>query len=230
MCIRDRSTLDEITGADLILHVIDASSPEFEGQIEAVCEVLDQIGAQSIPTIATFNKCDLLDAETLAGLKRRYPSARFVSARTGEGIEGLVGAIAQAASAADTKLDVLIPYQRGDLVSLAHERCHKMCIRDRSTTETKPSIGCLKVSSKSSPASVAGAIAGMIKDGASVEIQAVGAGAVNQAVKAVAISRGFLSPVGIEICCIPSFADIVIDGEYRTAIRFACLLYTSRCV
>ena len=81
-----KSTLDEITGADLVLHVIDASSPEFEGQIEAVCEVLDQIGAQSIPTIATFNKCDLLDAETLAGLKRRYPSAQFVSARTGEGI------------------------------------------------------------------------------------------------------------------------------------------------
>ena len=70
-------------------------------------------------------------------------------------------------------------------------------------TEPKPAIGCLKVSSKSSPASVAGAIAGMIKDGATVEIQAVGAGAVNQAVKAVAISRGFLSPVGIEICCIP---------------------------
>lgn len=80
---------------------------------------------------------------------------------------------------------------------------------------------CLKVSSKSSPASVAGAIAGMVKDGAPVEIQAVGAGAVNQAVKAIAISRGFLSPVGIELLCIPSFADIVIDGEYRTAIRFA---------
>lgn len=87
--------------------------------------------------------------------------------------------------------------------------------------EVKSEIGCLKVSSKSSPASVAGAIAGMIKDGATVEIQAVGAGAVNQAVKAIAISRGFLSPVGIEIVCIPSFADIVIDGEYRTAIRFA---------
>lgn len=71
-----KSTLDEITGADLVLHVIDASSPEFEGQIEAVCEVLDQIGAQSIPTIAAFNKCDLLDAETLAGLKGSYPSAR----------------------------------------------------------------------------------------------------------------------------------------------------------
>ena len=81
--------------------------------------------------------------------------------------------------------------------------------------------GCLKVSSKSNPASVAGAIAGMIKDGRTVDIQSVGAGAVNQAVKAIAISRGFLYPVGIEIVCIPSFADIVIDGEYRTAIRFS---------
>ena len=68
---------------------------------------------------------------------------------------------------------------------------------------------------------MAGAIAGMIKDGAVVDIQAVGAGAVNQAVKAIAISRGFLSPIGIEIACVPSFADIVIDGEYRTAIRFS---------
>lgn len=81
-------------------------------------------------------------------------------------------------------------------------------------------ITCLKVSSKSSPASVAGAIAGMIKDGLPVEIQSVGAGAVNQAVKAIAISRGFLSPAGLELVCIPSFTDIVIDGEYRTAIRF----------
>ena len=79
----------------------------------------------------------------------------------------------------------------------------------------------LKVSSKSSPSSVAGAIAGMIKDGVPVEIQCVGAGAVNQAVKAIAISRGFLSPIGIEIVCAPSFADIEIDGEYRTAHRFA---------
>lgn len=86
--------------------------------------------------------------------------------------------------------------------------------------DEKPQTGYLKVSSKSSPASVAGAIAGMIKDGSSVEIQSVGAGAVNQAVKAIAISRGFLSPIGIEIACVPSFADIVIDGEYRTAIRF----------
>jgi len=87
--------------------------------------------------------------------------------------------------------------------------------------EQHASLNCLKVSSKSSPASVAGAIAGMVKDGIPVEMQAVGAGAVNQAVKAIAISRGFLSPVGIEIACIPSFADIIIDGEYRTAIHFS---------
>ena len=78
----------------------------------------------------------------------------------------------------------------------------------------------LKVSSKSSSSSVAGAIAGMIKDGSSVEIQTVGAGAVNQAVKAIAIARGFLAPLGIEIVCVPSFADIEIDGEVRTAIHF----------
>lgn len=94
-------------------------------------------------------------------------------------------------------------------------------MRVSTTSEHRPDIGCLKVSSKSSPASVAGAIAGMVKDGVCVEIQTVGAGAVNQAVKAIAISRGFLSPIGIEIVCVPSFADIVIDGEYRTAIRFA---------
>ena len=78
----------------------------------------------------------------------------------------------------------------------------------------------LKVSSKSSSSSIAGAIAGMIKDGAAVEIQSVGAGAVNQAVKAIAIARGFLEPTGIEIVCIPTFVDVEIDGEIRTAIHF----------
>ncbi len=91
------------------------------------------------------------------------------------------------------------------------------------SNEQYSGLSCLKVSSKSSPASVAGAIAGMVKDGVPVEMQAVGAGAVNQAIKAIAISRGFLSPVGIEIACVPSFADIIIDGEYRTAIHFSII-------
>lgn len=79
----------------------------------------------------------------------------------------------------------------------------------------------LKVSSKSSPASVAGAIAGLIKDGKPVELQSVGAGAINQAIKAVAIARGFLIPVGIDVACKPYFSDILINGEKRTAIRLA---------
>lgn len=83
----------------------------------------------------------------------------------------------------------------------------------------------LKVSSKSSPASVAGAIAGMIKDGVTVNLQAVGAGAVNQAVKAVAIARGFLIPIGVDISIAPTFSDVVIDGAQRTAIRIAVYVH-----
>ena len=78
----------------------------------------------------------------------------------------------------------------------------------------------LKVSSKSSPASVAGAIAGLIKDGNPVRIQSIGAGAVNQAVKAIAIARGYLAPGGIDLVCIPSFIELEINGEMRTGIRF----------
>lgn len=83
----------------------------------------------------------------------------------------------------------------------------------------------IKVSSKSSPSSVAGAIAGMIKDGHNVSMQCVGAGAVNQAVKAVAIARGFLAPHGIELAAVPSFADIIIDGENRTAIQISLVTF-----
>lgn len=83
----------------------------------------------------------------------------------------------------------------------------------------------LKVSSKSSPASVAGAIAGMVKDGVPVNIQSVGAGAVNQAIKAVAIARGFLIPSGYDISCSPTFSDIEIDGQSRTAIRISVLVH-----
>lgn len=83
----------------------------------------------------------------------------------------------------------------------------------------------LKVSSKSSPASVAGAIAGLVKDGVPVNIQCVGAGAVNQAVKAMAIARGFLIPTGVDISCAPTFSDVIIGGETRTAIRFAVYVH-----
>ena len=83
----------------------------------------------------------------------------------------------------------------------------------------------LKVSSKSNPNAVAGALAGVIRHSGAVEMQVVGAGALNQAVKAVAIARGFVAPSGLDLWCVPTFADIVIDGEGRTAIR---LLVESR--
>ena len=108
-------------------------------------------------------------------------------------------------------------------------------------------MDCLKVSSKSSSASVAGAIAGMVKDplfcfpglfehaflfgagmvkdGVPVNIQCVGAGAVNQAIKAVAIARGFLIPTGFDISCAPVFSDILINGESRTAIRLSIYVH-----
>lgn len=78
----------------------------------------------------------------------------------------------------------------------------------------------LKVSAKSSPNSVAGALAGVLKENNyEAELQAIGAGALNQAVKAVAITRGFVAPHGIDLICIPGFTDIEIDGQERTAIR-----------
>lgn len=77
----------------------------------------------------------------------------------------------------------------------------------------------MKVSSKSNPNSIAGAIAGIIRDKNKVEIQAVGAGALNQAIKAIAIARGFVAPMGVDLICIPAFTDIVIDEEHRTAIK-----------
>ncbi len=77
----------------------------------------------------------------------------------------------------------------------------------------------LKVSAKSNPSSVAGALAGTIREKGSAELQAVGAGAVNQAIKAVAIARGFIAPSGDDLICIPAFTDIMIDDEERTAVR-----------
>ncbi|MBM0065081.1 stage V sporulation protein S [Alkalicoccobacillus gibsonii] len=77
----------------------------------------------------------------------------------------------------------------------------------------------LKVSAKSTPNSVAGALAGVIREHGSAEIQAIGAGALNQSIKAIAIARGFVAPSGIDLVCVPAFTDIEIDGEERTAIK-----------
>jgi stage V sporulation protein S len=77
----------------------------------------------------------------------------------------------------------------------------------------------LKVSAQSKPSAVAGAIAGVMREKGRAEVQAIGAGAVNQAVKAIAIARGYLAPSGLDVVCIPSFTDVMINNEERTALR-----------
>jgi stage V sporulation protein S len=77
----------------------------------------------------------------------------------------------------------------------------------------------LRVSAKSTPNTVAGAVAGVIREDGVVELQTVGAAALNQAVKAIAIARGFMAPSGVDLVCVPSFSDIEIEGAERTAIR-----------
>ena len=79
----------------------------------------------------------------------------------------------------------------------------------------------LKVSSKSNSNSIAGALANVLRDNSEVEIQAVGAGALNQAVKGIIIARGFIAPSGKNIYCIPSFSEVVIEGENKTAIKLS---------
>jgi len=77
----------------------------------------------------------------------------------------------------------------------------------------------LKVSAKSNPNSVAGALAGTIREEGKAEIQAIGAGALNQAIKATAIARGYVAPSGVDLICIPAFVDVQIEGEEKTAIK-----------
>ena len=77
----------------------------------------------------------------------------------------------------------------------------------------------LKISSKSNPNSVAGAIAGLVKENDKAEMQAIGAGALNQAIKAIAIARGFVAPSGVDLVCVPAFAEVQVEGEDRTGIK-----------
>ncbi len=118
-----KSTLDEINGSDLILHIVDISSDSFRDQMDAVHETLEQIDAQKIGRITVFNKIDALETEILQALQRRYPHAVFVSALTGQGIDDLLERMSAAAAAEDIMMEVVVPYSSGELVSLAHNKC-----------------------------------------------------------------------------------------------------------
>jgi GTP-binding protein HflX len=96
-----RATLEEVAAADLLLHVIDASSPDRERHIAAVRSVLAEVGAESVPTLDVFNKWDLLDAAERGRLRALYPGALFTSALHGDGREDLISAL-EARLALDT--------------------------------------------------------------------------------------------------------------------------------
>jgi GTP-binding protein HflX len=117
------STLEEITQADLVLHLVDASSSLREGQIKAVDATLAQIGAKDIPILLAFNKCDLLAAAERADLQVAYPEAVLISAESGQGMELLLRALEEEADRLSKLLTVCIPYAQGQLEHLAYEQC-----------------------------------------------------------------------------------------------------------
>lgn len=118
-----KSTLAEVRAADLVLEVVDVHDANWEQKVRAVEDILAQIGASDIRRVLVFNKCDLLDEESLSGLRARNPSAVFVSAENGTGLSGLLHRIASEASAGDVTLTALVPYEKGMLVKMVHERC-----------------------------------------------------------------------------------------------------------
>jgi GTP-binding protein HflX len=117
-----RSTLEEVAQSDLVVHVVDASHADPEEQVRAVREVLAEVGAENVPEQLVVNKTDLADEETLLHLKRLWPDAVFVSARTGSGLADLRERVENRLPRPAVELDVLVPYHRGDLVALVHER------------------------------------------------------------------------------------------------------------
>jgi GTP-binding protein HflX len=116
-----RSTLEEVADADLILHVVDASHPDPEGQIAAVQAVFSEVDARKVQEIIVLNKADAADPFVVERLKQREPRHVVVSARTGQGIAELLKAISESIPRPSVKMELLIPYNRGDLISKLHE-------------------------------------------------------------------------------------------------------------
>ncbi len=116
-----RSTLEEVAESDLILHVVDGSHPDPEGQLVAVREVLLEVGAAQVPEIVVINKADTADPLVVKNILAREPHSVVVSAHTGEGIDELLSAIEADLPRPSTLVDVVVPYSRGDLLSQVHE-------------------------------------------------------------------------------------------------------------
>ncbi|RQN02909.1 GTPase HflX [Aeromicrobium camelliae] len=116
-----RSTLEEVADADLVVHVVDGSHVDPLGQIAAVREVFAEIGASKVPEIVAINKADVADPDTVKQIVAKEPHAVVVSARTGEGIDELLNAIESELPQPAVPVDVVLPYDRGDLLNQIHE-------------------------------------------------------------------------------------------------------------
>ena len=117
-----RSTFEEVADADVILHVVDGSHPDPEGQLKTVREVIAEVDAQDVPEVVAFNKSDLFDDAQRMLLHGLVPDAVFVSARTGEGLEELKARVYAALPVSDREVTAVVPYERGELVAEMHER------------------------------------------------------------------------------------------------------------
>jgi GTP-binding protein HflX len=129
-----RSTLEEVSEADLLLHVVDASSPDPQGQIDAVRTVLDEIGAALVPQLIVFNKSDLSD-EAVA-LVDKHPGSVAVSARNGEGMDGLLRTLSDRLRALAKVVELVVPYDRGDIVAAIH-RSGEVLVESHEETATR---------------------------------------------------------------------------------------------
>ncbi|GAA0955912.1 GTPase HflX [Frigoribacterium faeni] len=116
-----RSTLEEVSASDVIVHVVDGSHPDPSAQLATVREVISEVDGRDITEIVVFNKSDLVDADQRLVLQGLEPTAVFVSARTGEGMDELLERIATSLPMPDVELDLLVPYDRGDVVSHLHD-------------------------------------------------------------------------------------------------------------
>jgi GTPase len=117
-----RSTLEEVGSSDVIVHVVDGAHPDPGAQLATVRDVIGDVGARELPEIVVFNKADVIDDDRKLLLRGLEPDAVFVSAHTGEGIDELRARIADLLPQWDVELDLLVPYERGDVVALAHEK------------------------------------------------------------------------------------------------------------